>query len=441
MMDLSTEITLLLAFCTSFIILILGFKTVWKSSNLPPGPTPLPVLGNILQLRRGELVESLLELSKKYGEVYTIYLGSRATVVFTGYKTVKEILVDRGEEFLGRGEISSFDTHYRNYGLAFTNDMNRWRELRRFSVTALRDLGMGKRSFEDKIQEELMFLVEALKNTKESIINPHQHVNRGTGNIIALIMFGHRYDYEDEDLNTFLTSIQECFKLASAAWGQAYEMFPRIMRFLPGGHQKMLSLMGSLLKFVEKKVLMNKNSLDANNLRDYVDIFLIKMEQEKNDPKTEYHMTNLVCSTLQLYFAGVETITDTLIYSFLILMKYPDILDKVHKEIDKVIGQNRQPKLQDRNQMPYTEAVIHEIQRYIDLLPMSVPRKTTQEVKFRGYIIPKDTNVLAMLGSVLKDPSCFPYPKEFNPQNFLSENGEFKKNDAFIPLSAGRYLL
>ncbi|KAM4642644.1 cytochrome P450 2G1-like [Discoglossus pictus] len=428
----------LLTFAASFFILYLAFKTFRKTGNLPPGPTPLPVFGNFFQIRNGELVKSLLELSEKYGEVYTIYLGSRPVVVVTGYKTVKEVLVDRGDEFLARGEVPSLDTYYRNYGVVFTSNMERWRELRRFSLTALKDFGMGKRSIEDRIHEESIFMVDELKKTKGSMFDPHQLFNRATGNIISIMMFGQRYEYGDEELTTVLASIYECFVIISSGWGQLYEMYPRIMRLLPGPHQKMLRLLKSLLQFVERRVLDHQKTLDPSNPRYYVDAFLIKMEKEKSDPHTEYHLTNLVCSTLQIFFGGVETSSNTLTYSLLILMKYQDVLKKVHREIDRVIGRDRKPKLVDRNQMPYTDAVIHEIQRFIDLAPMSLPRKTTQNVQFRGYEIPKDTNVFPMLTSVLKDPSCFQYPTEFNPKNFLDQNGAFKKNEAFMPLSAGK---
>ena len=62
---------------------------------------------------------------------------------------------------------------------------------------------------------------------------------------------------------------------------------------------------------------------------------------------------------------------------------------KVQKEIDSVIERHRSPCMQDRSRMPYTDAVVHEIQRYIDLIPISVPHAVTRDIKFRNYLIPK----------------------------------------------------
>ncbi|XP_075116041.1 cytochrome P450 2G1-like [Leptodactylus fuscus] len=430
-------LTLFLTFCISFLILVATLKSFWNGGKLPPGPVPLPLLGNALDIR-GDIVNSLMKLREMYGDVFTVYLGSRPVVVVTGYKLVKEIYVDNGDAYLNRGDLRTLDAFYKNDGFMFTANMKRWRELRRFSLMTLRDFGFGKRSTEDRIHEEIKHLVTALKNTKESFFDPWQSLSKAFYNIIFSLMFGHRYDYKDREISTILSYIHETFSTMSSPWGQIYEMFPGLMSFIPGPHQKIYKLMNNIKQFVDSRVKTDLKTLDPDNPRHYVDVFLIKMEKEKINPQSEFNLKNLLACTIQIFFAGVETMSTAITYSLIILMKYPDVLAKVHKEIDDVIGRNRDPTLQDRNHMPYTEAVIHEMQRFTDLFPMGGPRKTTKEVTLRGYTLPKDINICPLLTSVLKDPSCFKYPTEFNPENFLNEKGEFQKNDAFMPLATGK---
>ncbi|XP_042523733.1 cytochrome P450 2F5-like [Dipodomys spectabilis] len=146
-MDSVGTVVLFLLLAGIYLLLSFGFRS---KGRLPPGPRPLPILGNLLQLRSQDLLTSLTKLSKEYGSMYTGYLGPRKVVVLSGYQTVKEALVDQGEEFSGRGDYPVFFNFTKGNGIAFSNG-ERWKALRRFSVQILRNFGMGKRSMEEWI--------------------------------------------------------------------------------------------------------------------------------------------------------------------------------------------------------------------------------------------------------------------------------------------------
>ncbi|KAM4695588.1 cytochrome P450 2G1-like [Rhinophrynus dorsalis] len=429
--------TLLLSTFLSLLIFYFIWNIMHKRQGLPPGPTPLPLFGNLLQVRNGEMAKTLMELGKQYGSVYTFYFGPRPVVVFCGYDAVKEALVDHGEDFTGRGKQPTVDRVFQGYGL-MASEGNRWRQLRRFSLTTLRNFGLGKRSIEDRIKEEVQCLVEELRTYKERPFNPATIISKAVSNVISSIVFGKRFDYSDKRFHRMLDIFYETFELMSSIWGQIQDMVPQIMNHIPGPHQKITTLLEELNDFIAERVKLNQETLDPNSPRDYIDCFLLKMQEEKDNPNSEFNSRNLLLTLNNLFFAGGETVATTLKHGLLILLRYPDIQAKLHKEIDQIIGQNRSPSIEDRNNMPYTEAVIHELQRFSNVIPMNAPHSTTRDTEFRGYTIPKGTDVCALLCSVLGDPKHFATPEKFNPKHFLEEDGSFKRNDAFMPFSIGK---
>ncbi|KAI2591178.1 CYP2S1 isoform 4, partial [Pan troglodytes] len=148
------------------LLLTLALSGTRARGHLPPGPTPLPLLGNLLQLRPGALYSGLMRLSKKYGPVFTIYLGPwRPVVVLVGQEAVREALGGQAEEFSGRGTVAMLEGTFDGHGVFFSNG-ERWRQLRKFTMLALRDLGMGKREGEELIQAEARCLVETFQGTE-----------------------------------------------------------------------------------------------------------------------------------------------------------------------------------------------------------------------------------------------------------------------------------
>ncbi|NXS39366.1 CP2CF protein, partial [Balaeniceps rex] len=93
--------------------------------------------------------------------------------------------------------------------------------------------------------------------------------------------------------------------------------------------------------------------------------------------------------------------------------------------------------LRDRGAMPYTEAVLHEAQRYLDLIPLGFIRTVKRDTQLGGFTVPKGCTIYPVLSSALRDPRHFKNPEAFDPRHFLDEKGGFKKSEAFMPFSAG----
>ncbi|XP_069489451.1 cytochrome P450 2A13-like [Ambystoma mexicanum] len=436
-MFLAGELTIYFYAVTSVLLFWYFWRTYDERSRLPPGPFPLPLIGNLHQISTGDMVNSLKALSRKYGPVFTLHLGMRRVVVLWGYDAVKEALVDQGEEFSGRGDLPTYQLVLEDYGPIFSNG-ERWKEMRRFALMTLRNFGMGKRSIEERVQEEAYHLIDALKKTKALPFDPAIQISNSVSNVICSVIFGKRFEYQDKEFVELLHRIHATSLITSSLGGQLYSMYTGIMNYLPGSHRTMYKVMTDLETFVKKRVKINQETLDLDSPRDFIDCFLIKMEKDKGNPSTEYTMKNLVISVLSLFLAGTETVSTTIKHSLLLIKKHPEIEARILAEIDSVIGRDRLPSIVYRSQMPYTDAVIHEVQRFSDVLPFGVSHIVIRDTKFRGFMLPKGTEIYPMLSSVLRDPAKFENPRTFDPGHFLDENGCFKNNDAFMPFSTGK---
>ncbi|XP_036048096.1 cytochrome P450 2C70-like isoform X2 [Onychomys torridus] len=427
---------IILGICLSCLSFIFLWNQHHGKGKLPPGPTPFPVVGNILQIVTKNIIKSLNMLAGEYGPVFTVYLGMKPTVVLHGYEVLKEALIDRGDEFSGKTQSSILSKVNQGLGIVFSNGET-WKQTRRFSLTVLRSMGMGKKTIEDRIQQEALCLVKELRKNNGSPCDPDFLLACVPCNVISAVIFQHRFDYNDDTFKGLMNNFHRSIEILASAWIQLCSAFP-VLYCLPGSHNEFFKISTEIKEFILKEIKRHQETLNLSSPQDFIDCFLIKIEKEKHNKNSEFTMENLVITIFDLFSAGTETTSTTMKYGLLFLLKHPEVTAKIREEIEQVIGRHRSPCMQDKNHMPYTNAVLHEIQRCIDLVPIPLPRETTQDVEFRGYHIPKGTRVMICLTSVLNDDKEFPHPEKFDPGHFLDERGNFKKSDYFMAFSAGK---
>ncbi|KAJ8279033.1 hypothetical protein COCON_G00060990 [Conger conger] len=404
--------------------------------KLPPGPWSLPFIGDILRIDPTKIHFQLAKFAEQYGDIFSIHLGTRI-VVLNGLKRLKEAFIQHGENFVDRPSFPLIEDIVHNNGLVMSNGYA-WKQQRRFALMTLKNFGLGKKSLESSIQVESKWLSEAFRNEQGQTFDPQFVINNAVSNVICCLVFGDRFEYTDQQFKDLLGLINEAIYLEGSSWAQVYNVFPWIMRKVPGPHQKIFENWDKVISFVKLKIKEHKNDWDPSAPRDYIDCFLAEIEKWKNDVDAGFNEENLCFCTLDLFVAGTETTSTTLYWGLLFMIKCPDVQEKVRAEIDHVIGQSRLPSMADRPNMPYTDAVIHEIQRMGNILPLNVARMAVKDMQIGEYIIPKGTMVMATLSSVLFDASEWETPQTFNPGHFLDAEGNFRRRDAFMPFSAGK---
>ncbi|XDV46462.1 hypothetical protein PO909_014353 [Leuciscus waleckii] len=407
-----------------------------QSKNMPPGPFPLPIIGNLINIGFSDPLGSFQRIAERYGDVSTLYMGNQPCILLTGYETFKEAFVEQADIFTDRPYFPVNDMLSKGKGLFMSNG-HMWRQQRRFALATLKYFGVGKKTLENFILQECRCLCDSVQTEQGLPFDPQHLVTSAVANIISGLVFGHRFEYDDHQFHLMQKYVDDMLQLPISNWGRLYNQFPTLMSLLPGKHQTAFASMSKLQPFLQEEFRKHKEERDPSNPRDYIDCYLDEIEKCK-DSEAEFTEKNLMYCVVDLFGAGTETTSTTLRWALLFMVKYPDVQEKVQSEIDQVIGQTRQLQMDDRTNLPYTYAVIHEIQRFANIITFTPPRVANKDTTVGGRLIPKGVMVLPLLKTILQDKNEYSTPNEFNPSHFLDENGMFLKKDTFIPFSIGK---
>ncbi|KAJ9564027.1 hypothetical protein OSB04_009187 [Centaurea solstitialis] len=363
--------------------------------RLPPGPYPFPIIGNIFELGKNPHI-SLTSLSKTYGGLMTLKLGSTVTVVVSSTEFAKEILLKHDLSFSSRWvpDAGRAGNHHL-FSMFWLPVGDHWRRLRKLSkehLFSVQQLDSGQLLRREKIQE----LVDYLSSLADALGKPN----------IA-------------------------------------DFFPLLKPFDPQGllreanvyiGKSMTILDGMVEQRVQATAKSSSHAASATN--DVLDLLLDL--SRKNE--SEFSRKDVLHLLFDLFSAATDTTTSTLEWAMAELVHNPEKMVKARSELlevtrkdDLIIKESHISKL------PYLRAVIKETFRLHPPAPLLLPRKALCDVEIRGFVVPKDAQILCNVWAICRDPTVWSDPNKFMPERFLDVDIDYSGLDfELIPFGSGR---
>ena len=410
-----------------------------RDKNEPPGPPILPIVGNLFSLASADPLANFARLREKYGDIYGIYVGKELHIVFNGYDVINDALLKQGTLFSRRPQFPFAKAVNDCAGIVGANGKP-WKEQRGLAQSALRLLCLknGSHHIDRLVLTGANKLLDRLETLNGKPVNLKPYLQVSVAGIITSIILGKFFELDDERFNKYLT-IQSANMAKTPRKIVLTNCFSFLLR-LPfdvfGIKNFVEQSVRNWQTFMDERLLDSKADVDVN---DMIALYqaAIKENEEESLGRT-YSRKYMRNTTFELTIAGSDTTATTINWILLYLLHYPEVENRLHREIDDAIGRNRLPSLTDRQDLPYMGATILEALRIAPPVPITIPHSVHHDVTFKGYHIRKDTIILANLHSALMDPKIWPEPTKFRPERFLSDDQKtviIPKQ--YIPFSTG----
>jgi len=363
------------------------------------------------------------------------------------FHTLKELFNHpnlQGRLTSGVAKIFKEDRKVKNdkdVGVIFTKDST-WTEQRRFSLRTLRDFGFGKTKMEDMIKEEVELFLDLIKKTEGEPFDFCTKFNLPIVNALWRICLGQKFDYDDPEFILIVKKVNQINQTTTSPKHMISGSYPRLANLFPSfmGRNERIAIHQDILDMISERIKDHEDTRDTNDPRDFTDKALAEIEKT-TDPASSFYgahgKENLTNTLLDLFFAGMETTSTTLTWAMLYMARYPSVQRKVQEELDRVVGTHRRPALEDRGDLPYTEATIMEIQRYANMMPLGLPHYCRSDIKVGNLIIPAGSRVWGLLAELHKG-SYWGDGQVFRPERFLDSEGKCRREERLIPFSIGK---
>ncbi|XP_055864758.1 cytochrome P450 2J2-like isoform X3 [Biomphalaria glabrata] len=423
-----------------FILLLAMFFRSRKPKNLPPTPgTALPFVGHLYMLEKNPR-QQFKQWAEQFGSMFTLKMGPNTAVFINTLDTLKEAFIKQGDYFSDRPNNLFAVKFSQNFdkGLVLSSG-SYWKSQRTTSLAILRNFGMGKNILAEKIIEEISFFTKELARKNGQPSDIRNLTNMSISNIICSIIFGKRFEFGDEKFTELVQMFNEAVKANSA---DLILNFVPILYYLPFDFfkgKRLLEIIGQLRQFDFEKIREIKKSYDPDNLDNYIVAYIDEMRKEASlDQKSYLDEICLARNIDNLFIAGTETTSTTIMWCLLYMLHYPEVQQRIYKEIVEQIGTERPPNITDKSNLKYLTAVIMEVQRKASIVPLGLPHLCNKDTTLAGYNIPKGTIVMPNLDAIHASKEIWGDPETFRPERFLDDKGNVMTREELMPFSIGR---
>ncbi|CAA3003809.1 cytochrome P450 71A6-like [Olea europaea subsp. europaea] len=435
----------LFCFLVFVVFICKGFYNAASSSRkkLLPSPLRFPIIGNLHQLGLHPH-RSLQLLSKRYGPLFLLHLGSAPLLVVSSADAARMIMKDHDLIFSNRPKSSRAEKFtYGSKDIVFAPYGEYWRQLR--SICVLQLLSNKRvQSFRRVREEETTLMVEKIRQScsSSSSINLTDILASLTYHIVCRVALGRKFRIGEEG-KKFMWLLREGADMAGAFCVGDYIPWLAWISKINGFDAKLDKLAKAFDEFLEgiveehRKRMKGGVNCDEDEGSDFV--YLLLEIQAEIQAGFRLETDAIKALILDVFSAGTDTTSTVMEWTVAELLRHPKILEKLQNEVREVAGRKLDITEDDLEKMPYLRAVIKESLRLHTPSPLLVPRESTQSVKLMGYDIAAGTQVLVNAWAIGRDPSLWENPEEFRPERFFETDIDFKGlNFEFIPFGAGR---
>ncbi|ESP03944.1 hypothetical protein LOTGIDRAFT_110341 [Lottia gigantea] len=417
-------------------VLLIQYFTA--EGNDIPGPRGIPIFGYLPYFGKNPHL-TFMELRKKYGDVFSVQMGSFPAIVISGKDTIKEALVTSGDDFSGRPDFYTATLLDDAESLTFGTFGNRYIQQRKIGSNVLYAFSNARTNpLEDMVEEEVRRLCEEFEKHEGEPFDPSSAIFLSVGSVLYQICYGQNEEVRNDEKFCQFVEVSGDFSKFTGA-GNPIDVMPWLRFVMPWKLFSFLRVLGRLEKVIKANTKEQVESYSDDYRRHLVDgIHKVALEVEAN-PEIGLKGHHVRSMMGDITTAGFETISTTISWGILYMAANPKIQKKVYKELEQVVG-SRCVRLEDKPNLPYTVATITEIMRIANVLPLAVPRATTKDTQLKGFKVRKGTVVLPNFYSVTHDEKIWGDPHVFRPERFLGRDGQLNKDkmDQFTAFSMGR---